>query len=165
MSIFPSCSSQVVTKNLKEQCRCNGPTGSCATKVCYRKVLGPREIGQVLKNDMASAQKVKLIPQRTGLELHPLVERSKLIYTEDSPSYCEKDVVHGALGVSGRECVMGNNNYFHHRHGECGEICCNGTIGVHEEQHRICRCTVRSDGTMYDCDIKCRQIVKKYFCR
>ena len=129
-------------------------------------MLEARQIGQILKNDMENAQKVKLITQRTGLQLYPPVERSKLIFTKDSPSYCEKDVVHGALGVSGRECVKANKNYLHHhRHGECGKICCNGTNDVPEERHHICRCSVRSDGTLYDCDTTCKHTVIKHYCR
>lgn len=126
-------------------CKCHGLSGTCSLKTCVKIGSDLRLIGYKLKTLYDNARKVEPEnQQRTGLKLvlvgtrnSPTVadesqrlmksskeirqspSKNELLYTEDSPSFCERDVTLGILGVTGRICSKDPSSI-----NSCSSLCC-----------------------------------------
>ncbi|CAB3978975.1 Wnt-10a [Paramuricea clavata] len=114
----------VFMNTLKTMCKCHGLSGACTAKTCVKTASGLRLIGNAVKTIFNNAKKVEPENQRReGLklvlvdaptktensprfgkapkEVRETPTKSELLYTENSPSFCERDDTLGTLGVSG----------------------------------------------------------------
>jgi hypothetical protein len=155
-------------ENYETVCKCHGMTYDCKVKTCHRRVKHPRRIGQYIKEELyQNAEKVQLIKRNGNHHLyttdlrHPLPKN--LVFTEDSPSYCNSSKEYAATGVSGRECIN-ETSYFQDRRGLCSEVCCNGFERVVVTESYICHCTVSSSDRNHNCHMTCTRLVEKFYC-
>jgi len=94
-----------------------------------------------------------------------IVARTELIYMEDSPDYCVKNLSLGLHGTEGRECLQSGKNLSQWEKRSCRRLC--HECGLKVEERRIetvssCNCKFH-----WCCTVKCEtctQTVTKYFC-
>lgn len=150
---------QVFTDKLKTMCTCHGATGSCTVKTCVEKTPGLRLIGDTLKSMFNNARKVEPANQkREGLKLvlvdarksrtvdRESPKRTELLYTENSPLFCQRDDTLGIRGVSGRICSKDPSDA-----NSCRMLCCG--MGYNEfwiREKTKCECKFK-----YCCYVKC----------
>lgn len=122
--------SQLVRKLLKKDCLCHGISGSCQLKTCWKTLPQFREIGDTLMKKYTKAKKVVAQKTNTGINLaikrsvwlrlvYKIIswtldyrtrsrgdkesirpKNSDLVYLEESPYYCRKNI---SLGSSGEK--------------------------------------------------------------
>ncbi len=93
------------------------------------------------------------------------VSGTELIYMEDSPDYCAKNLSLGQHGTEGRECLQSGKNLSQWEKRSCKRLC--HECGLKVEERRIetvssCNCKFH-----WCCTVKCEtctQIVTKYVC-
>nr|AID23658.1 wnt-1 [Hofstenia miamia] len=126
-----------------KKCRCNGYSGSCISKVCWKVISNTNNIINVLTNiyreksrkvviSDAVRNKFKLYVQAGNSRFEP--ELDHLVYTAPSPSFCEAVPSLKYKGVSNRRCDLDV------RH-ECKKVCCNRKIVNYTETlNDVCNC-------------------------
>ena len=123
-----SFSFQAVLDNMKTDCKCVGPTGSCSMKICWKTVPKFREVGRILKENFESARKIRLSnPNRGKLRITPVHRWSvkpdefkrDLVYFENSPNYCDKNCSLNIPGTKGRVCKVDSTEI-----DGCELLCC-----------------------------------------
>ncbi|XP_015753686.1 PREDICTED: protein Wnt-10a-like [Acropora digitifera] len=131
---------------MKTKCKCNGVSGSCSLKTCWKTVPQFSEVGTVLKEkyDFANLMRVsnRNRKNRNPSKIRPsqgkakLIPREDLAYYESSPSFCRKDRSLNIHGTEGRVCKvdsLGTDN--------CNSLCCDrGYNMVHTTIRSRCRC-------------------------
>ncbi|XP_023017494.1 wnt oncogene analog 6 [Leptinotarsa decemlineata] len=147
-----------IKNHMRTVCKCHGLSGSCTLKTCTRKMPTFREIGNRLKERFDGAAKV--IPGNDGQSFMPEGETIKppgrvdLVYSEESPTFCEPDSALGSFGTKGRVC----NDTSQGEEG-CGILCCGRGHKPHNEEVKVnCNCTFK-----YCCEVHCDvcKVVKK----
>lgn len=96
-------------------------------------------------------------------ELHPKKiqrpKRMEIVYTQQSPNYCEKNRGLGSLGTDGRRCnrtVTGIDG--------CDLLCCGRGYNTHQiDRTWQCRCKFQWC-CQVQCDI-CHERVEEYTCK
>lgn len=139
-----------VKKYMKVVYKCHGMSGSCAVKSTWRKLPHFREVGNHLKEKFDGAAKVMagndgkgFIPE--GATIKP-PEKEDIVYTEESPDFCEPDRKTGSLGTHGREC-----NHTSIGVEGCELLCCGrGYETVKKTQKVNCNCRFQ-----YCCEVQC----------
>jgi hypothetical protein len=142
-------------------CKCHGMTGTCSTKTCVKKASGLRLIGNTIKAMLNRARKVEpenrqrpdlklvLVDARKSSRMSEESPRkSELFYTEDSPSFCQRDDTLGIAGVSGRICSKDPSDV-----NSCRLMCCGQ--GYHEfwtREETNCECKFQ-----YCCFVQCKK--------
>nr|CDI40102.1 WNT6 protein [Euperipatoides kanangrensis] len=142
---------RIAVKNyMRTECKCHGLSGSCTLKTCWRKLPIFRDVGDRLKEKFDGAAKV--MAGNDGLSIIPVGATIKppakddLIYSEDSPDFCEPNKKVGSLGTHGREC-----NHTSQGVGGCELLCC--SRGYEKLQQNItenCRCRF-----IWCCEVVC----------
>lgn len=73
-------------------------SGSCSTRVCWRRLPSIRTVGEALGGLYDGASHVKLVqPKNKPFKLrrrdpdHKKLIKSDLVYLEESPDYCERN--------------------------------------------------------------------------
>ena len=142
-------------------CKCHGATGSCTVKTCFQRASGLRLIGNTLKTMFKNARKVEPANQkREGVKLVLVDDRkspkgiqkspkkTELLYTENSPSFCQRDDTLGIPGVSHRICSKNSSDA-----NSCSTLCC----GTGYNQYLVrkespCECKFK-----YCCFMQCKK--------
>ncbi|XP_035218276.1 protein Wnt-6-like isoform X2 [Stegodyphus dumicola] len=146
-----------VKRYMKVVHKCHGMSGSCAVKSTWRKLPEFRDVGNNLKERFDGAAKVMpgndgqgFIPE--GATIKP-PEKEDIVYTEESPNYCEPDKKTGSLGTKGRIC-----NHTSIGVDGCELLCCGrGYESVRRTQSINCKCKFQ-----YCCEVHCETCDKKH---
>ncbi|XP_043670118.1 protein Wnt-1-like isoform X2 [Vespula pensylvanica] len=103
---------RAVRSKMKRICKCHGMSGSCSVRVCWRRLPAFREAGTDLAALHDGAALVRLAQRggRKPARLRPAQpdlkrpNKTDLVYLEDSPDYCERNITLGIPGTRGRIC-------------------------------------------------------------
>ena len=161
---------------LKTMCKCHGLSGSCTAKTCVKTASGLRLIGNAVKTVFNNAKKVEpenqrreglklvLVDARTKTENSPrkfgkspkeireTPTKSELLYSENSPSFCERDDTLGTLGVSGRICSKNTTDI-----NSCRLLCCGqGYNEFWMQEESQCECKFK-----YCCSVQCKKCSRR----
>ena len=165
---------------MRTSCKCHGLSGSCNLKTCWRKMPTLRDIGTRLRARYDSALKVTgsndgtdLIlaapgvsahkPQVTSIvgvpgyhELRPL-DQEDIIYTENSPSFCQPIRSLRFPGTAGRLCDPISMGV-----GGCDNLCCGRGYRTQKvTEYSNCHCKFH-----WCCEVKCQMcLVRKEVAR
>lgn len=138
------------------ECKCHGPSNACTVRTCWRRIPNFQKVGKELKEKFDGASKVEIEQnsQKTGKKisftpvnkLHKPPTQADLVYYEESPDFCRKNVKVGSLGTVGRECnesSLGTDG--------CDLLCCGrGFQGEWRIQAKPCNCKF-----FWCCQVKC----------
>ncbi|KAG0412017.1 hypothetical protein HPB47_010851 [Ixodes persulcatus] len=159
---------RVLRHGIRRVCKCHGLSGSCSAKTCWEELAHFPDVAKALKRkyskaimaqvenkpDFASTEVVsklkKTLLTRTTqkpkwlravtAELQRL-GRDRLVYLEESPSFCERNVLTG--GMSQRRC---------RDHAHCEQVCCGrGHRSFSETVQERCHCRV-----VWCCQLECK---------
>lgn len=150
-----------MTEKYGKECYCHGISGSCSIKTCWVVTPTLKHIGHALTKKYASAMQVTVSPSESNPILHSgsTVSNKELVYTRNSPTYCERDEKHGSIGTKGRECNRTPGSVKN-----CNVMCCNRGF-----QRKIvtfteeCNCKF-----VWCCELKCQKcthVEERYYCR
>lgn len=103
---------RAVRSRMQRICKCHGMSGSCSVRVCWRKLPQFRVAGAALAALHEGAALVRLAQRggRRPARLRPArpdlkrPNKTDLVYLEDSPDYCERNITLGIPGTRGRLC-------------------------------------------------------------
>ena len=148
---------KVVRDLLSVNCRCHGVTGSCQTKHCMKRLPTFEEVAQTLVTKYDRAR--PLIYTQYGKVYKLNKAKGDLLYLDQSPNYCSKNMRAGTTGTKGRECSRDIR-----RKDSCERLCCGRgydlkTIEIVER----CGCKY-----VWCCYVKCNKCKKTritYTCR
>uniref|UniRef100_A0A8D0DVD2 Protein Wnt n=1 Tax=Salvator merianae TaxID=96440 RepID=A0A8D0DVD2_SALMN len=164
-----------VKATMKRTCKCHGVSGSCNIQTCWLQLSEFREIGNYLKIKYGQAQKLETDKKRmkaansayshgVSLETFSTVLPTDLVYLEDSPDYCIRNISLGLHGTDGRECLQGKNlSQWEKR--SCKRLCGECGLKTEAKQTEIvsnCNCKFH-----WCCTVKCeqcKQVVTKHYC-
>jgi len=158
-------------------CKCHGITGSCQMRTCWQQLADFRVIGDHLKRKYKRIKPIKDLQNKlfySNKVTHPKINRiSKhdLVYSEDSPNYCETDNSIGYLGTLGRECLKleksaNRSSLTKFERTSCRRLCknCGHKIGQYVIQEEYdCECEFKWCCAV-DCK-RCTRNVTKYYCK
>lgn len=144
---------RVIKSKMELICKCHGMSGSCTIKVCWRKMKPFREVGMELSARFDGATHVKVIESRKKRSrLRPAQKNVKkpskkdLVYLEESPDFCFKNVTIGAQGTTDRIC-----NATSYGLDGCRYLCCGrGYRTIEREIEAKCNCKF-----VWCCNVKC----------
>ncbi|XP_015911327.1 protein Wnt-7b-like isoform X1 [Parasteatoda tepidariorum] len=162
---------KAVKHNLKTECKCHGVSGSCTMKTCWKTLPAFAQIGDYLMKAYKQSKKVvpHWGPMVTRTPSHLKLKKSKrvhrkprprdLVYLENSPNYCEKDLSRGSLGTVGRECNRTSKDI-----DGCDLLCCGRGYNTHQ-YIRTWQCNCKFHWCCYvNCDV-CRERTENYVCK
>ena len=143
---------QAVSKYIQMVCKCHGLSGSCTLKTCWRKMSPIRDISTRIKLRFNGAAKVtisndgaKLIPEGEQTIKAPVTE--DLVYSMDSPDYCEPNKSLGSIGTARRVCDPNSIGI-----GGCDLLCCGRRYSTRQvEVTENCNCRFR-----WCCEVICQ---------
>ncbi|XP_060593505.1 protein Wnt-2b-A-like isoform X1 [Ruditapes philippinarum] len=156
---------QTVKKMRKLECKCHGISGSCAMKTCWRAMRDFRRVGTFLKKRYNGAVKVMMNQNAADSELIVANKNLKkptkfdLVYFDESPDYCTKDLGLGSFGTSGRECNKTSMDT-----DGCDIMCCGRGFDT-EVVQRVDQCECKFH---WCCDVicqNCTKTVERHTCR
>jgi len=149
------------------RCKCHGMSGNCNVKTCRKALPVFSEVGKRLISHYDTAAKVEaaqiMSNRRVGksapthddylLPTGGMFSRPKkkdLIFLEESPDFCVKNLDHGSLGTQGRYC----NSSIRAKGVEGCDILCCGREFITETftGPEKCRCQF-----IWCCEVKCEQ--------
>jgi hypothetical protein len=90
-----------------------------------------------------------------------------LIYLENSPNYCEKNILVGSSGTHGRKCERSPTgiNGSSSQKGSCHLLCCGrGYTTKVTNNNWQCQCKFKWTEMAVKCEI-CRNPIEEYFCK
>uniref|UniRef100_A0A914V7W3 Protein Wnt n=1 Tax=Plectus sambesii TaxID=2011161 RepID=A0A914V7W3_9BILA len=128
-----------VKKTLVKSCKCHGVSGSCQQKTCWKRATDLHTIGEHLTSKFARARLLMVYnsPNDSSASLNK-VRSSDLVYTEESPSFCDPNPHLRTVGTSGRQCNVRNAT---HTQGNCDRLCCGRGVAIrHEAVEYKCDC-------------------------
>ncbi|XP_077983929.1 protein Wnt-5b-like [Glandiceps talaboti] len=143
-------------------CKCHGVSGSCSMKTCWVELADFQDVGTRLKEKYDGAAEVKLT-RKGKLEL--LDKRfndpsaTDLLYLQNSPDYCIRNLRTGSLGTQGRFCnktSMGMDG--------CNLMCCGRGYNTYQKEV-IERCHCKFHWCCFVKCKKCRKIVDINVCK
>lgn len=149
---------QAIRIQMRTECKCHGLSGSCTLRSCWRKMPLFRQVGDYLMQSFHTA--VRVMGGNDGKSLVPIdpdappLDANVLIYSAESPDFCQANQRTGTEGTQGRVC-----NSTETGPGGCDSLCCGKGFAdytlEHEENclcrfHWCCevqcqRCSVRKD--------------------
>lgn len=161
---------------MKQICRCHGMSESCTIKTCWLQLSDFREVGNYLKVKHDQAQKLEMDKKRLRAgnsadnrgaiaDAFSAISRAELVYLEDSPDYCLKNLSLGLHGTEGRECLYNGDSLSQWEKRSCRRLC--HECGLRAEERRIesfssCNCKFHWCCTV-KCD-HCSQLSIKHVC-
>lgn len=151
-----------VRENVVRECKCHGVSEACTVRTCWKRLADFRRIGEVLKGKFDSASLVEFEQNsnrnghnarkgkpafRPKNKLHKPPTDADLVYYEESPDFCERNLETGSLGTKGRLC----NNTSIGTDG-CDLMCCDrGFTTSESEMEELCNCRF-----FWCCKVKCQ---------
>ncbi|XP_076018854.1 protein Wnt-8a-like [Genypterus blacodes] len=153
---------QAVKATMKRICRCHGMSESCSVKTCWEQLSDFREIGNYLKRKHSQAQRLDVDKRRLraansadsrGANAFSNIAQTELIYLEESPDYCKRNVSLGLHGTEGRECVQHGDGLTPWERRSCRRLCHECGLGVEERRAEAvssCNCKFH-----WCCKVKC----------
>ncbi|XP_050100838.1 protein Wnt-1-like [Anopheles aquasalis] len=102
---------RILRSKMEKVCKCHGMSGSCTTRVCWRRLPSMKLIADTLGSMFDAAAQVKPVENkgiikklmRKDLE-YKKVNKSDLVYIAESPNYCEENESLGIFSTRGRFC-------------------------------------------------------------
>lgn len=149
---------------------------SCSVQTCWTQLSDFREIGNYLKIKHSQAQKLDIDKKRMragnsadnqGAIVDALgsIAQTELIYLEDSPDYCKKNISLGLYGTEGRECGQHRDGLTQWERRSCRRLCHECGLRVEERRTEVvssCNCKFHWCCTV-NCD-DCSQVIVKHVC-
>uniref|UniRef100_A0A2S2R2W6 Protein Wnt n=1 Tax=Sipha flava TaxID=143950 RepID=A0A2S2R2W6_9HEMI len=93
---------RAVLKKSRVTCKCHGVSGSCSLITCWQQLPSMRELGEYLKEKYEGAIEVRAT-RRGRLQIRDprfsLPTASDLVYIDDSPNYCIRNMTAGSIGT------------------------------------------------------------------
>jgi len=154
---------QAVLKNMEMPCKCHGMSGSCTTKYCHKSLPQFEGVGHFLRKKYQSAVLVTLDQSSNKLVNYDRIISKygpqDLLYLEQSPNYCYKDVALGTAGTAGRECNKSSLS-----ENSCDILCCGHGYNTKKVRELVnCNCKF-----IWCCKVecqKCSRVVERHFCK
>ncbi|KAA0193445.1 Protein Wnt, partial [Fasciolopsis buskii] len=143
--------------NQRLVCKCHGVSGSCAQRVCFRQLrrIDNDVMQKALKMKYLAAKQVtqgangQLIG-KTLLDkgfVDEVVKHEELVYSEDSPDYCNVEPQRGSVGTRGRLCTLNDSGT-----ANCLNMCCGrGYQNLTTSELIQCNCRM-GEGFKVRCD-------------
>ncbi|CAG10120.1 unnamed protein product, partial [Tetraodon nigroviridis] len=165
-----------VKATMRRVCRCHGMSQSCSVKTCWTQLPDFRDVGNYLKTKHSQAQKLNIdrkhmragnsaVSQGAIVDALDSIARTELIYLEESPDYCRRNVSMGLPGTEGRECVAHKEAATQWERRSCRRLCHDCGLRVEERRAEVlssCNCKFHWCCTV-DCD-DCKRVVVKHAC-
>ncbi|XP_051986852.1 protein Wnt-6 [Xyrauchen texanus] len=108
---------------MRTECKCHGLSGSCTLSSCWRKMPLFRQVGDHLMQSFHAA--IRVMGGNDGKSLFPInpdnphLDANVLIYSAESPDFCQANQRTGTEGTQGRVC-----NSTETGPGGCDSLCC-----------------------------------------
>ncbi|XP_023215187.1 protein Wnt-7b-like [Centruroides vittatus] len=164
---------KAVISTLLTECKCHGVSGSCTMKTCWKTLPSFTTIGDYLMTKYHNAKRVTgyWAKKRRTFSDKPLYLRLKkskshrrpkprdLVYLENSPNYCEADVMKGSLGTKGRKCNKTSSST-----DGCDLMCCGRGYNTHQFQ-RTWQCNCKFHWCCYVKCETCNERTEEYTCK
>uniref|UniRef100_A0A914CUF4 Protein Wnt n=1 Tax=Acrobeloides nanus TaxID=290746 RepID=A0A914CUF4_9BILA len=137
-----------VKKTSATSCKCHGVSGSCQSKVCWKKVS---DLGAITKHLTDKYKKAKQVQSHSEIEKS---RNSELIYLEPSPEVCSQYQYNPLHRRSlPRVCNWRNET---HSLGDCDHLCCGRGYNVtHEVISYKCDCKF-----VWCCKLECNECLQ-----
>nr|ACJ64867.1 WntP-4 [Schmidtea mediterranea] len=161
----------VIIKSMETKCKCQGASGACTSKYCWKTLPDFSKIGEALKNKYLNAKKLpRILKKRIRKNLSmgedislvindPFIEEDQLMFLRPSFDYCFPNMKLGIKGVNGRECedvASGPTS--------CNNLCCNyGFVKVKKLVVEQCNCKFKWCCKV-ECE-KCEKMTTKFYCK
>ncbi|KAF7662825.1 hypothetical protein LDENG_00226380 [Lucifuga dentata] len=143
-----------IKATMRRACKCHGVSGSCSIQTCWMQQADFRDVGNYLKLKHQQAKKLEMDkkPERAGnsadnrraiAHAFRSIARTELIYLEDSPDYCIKNLSLGFHGTEGRECQKNDKNVSQWEKRSCRRLCYTCGLRVVEKRTEVvssCNC-------------------------
>ncbi|KAL1426116.1 hypothetical protein MTO96_018502 [Rhipicephalus appendiculatus] len=150
---------KAVKFTLLTECKCHGVSGSCSLKTCWKRLPQFSHIGDYLvERRRASSASVFFEdePQDSyELPWADVVVRPKprdLVFLEDSPNYCVRDLERGSAGTVGRICNRTSTGP-----DSCRFLCCGRGFETHyRTRTQQCHCKFH-----WCCFVRCQTCAEK----
>ncbi|XP_059141096.1 protein Wnt-10b-like [Physella acuta] len=130
-----------VIKNVRQQCKCHGMSGSCEIETCWKSAPDFRKVGEVLKRKYEVASKVQIdltnaadarLFKRNGQK----PQKMDLLFYEKSPNYCDQNPTVDSPGTMGRYCNKSSDGI-----DNCDTLCCGrGYNTLRVKRSERCNC-------------------------
>lgn len=135
---------------------------SCSIRTCWTQLSDFREIGNYLKAKHHEAQKLDLDKKLNSADNQGAIAdalgsiaQTELIYLEESPDYCRRNVSMGLYGTEGRECVQHRDGMSQRERRSCRRLCHDCGLRVEERRTEVassCNCRFH-----WCCTVKCER--------
>ncbi|XP_065353357.1 protein Wnt-6-like isoform X1 [Cloeon dipterum] len=139
------------------ECKCHGLSGSCTMRTCWSRMPTFRDIGHRLKDHFDGA--IKVLPSNDGRSFlaagDPSIKppgREDIVYSEDSPEFCNPHPRTGSLGTQGRVCNVSSAGV-----GGCDLLCCGRGHDTKQIKH-VYNCDCRFK---WCCNVTCNTCQEK----
>ena len=137
-----------------KQCKCHGVSGSCEVKTCWRAMPPFNVIGNKLKEKFDAATQIeikkhynknKIVPKN---QLFRKLDKTDLVYVNQSPDFCKPNRKLAAYGTRGRVCNKTSRGI-----DGCNLLCCGRPYKTQLQQVTYkCNCTF-----VWCCTVKCKE--------
>ncbi|KAG9277650.1 protein Wnt-6-like [Astyanax mexicanus] len=147
-----------VKTHMRAECKCHGLSGSCTLRSCWRKLPLFRQVGNHLMESFRTA--VRVMGGNDGKSLIPVEQdvtlpgTDSLIYSDESPDFCQASRRTGSEGTQYRAC---NSNSTETGPGACDWLCCSkGHTVLALEYQENCMCQFQ-----WCCEVQCQTCTVK----
>ena len=151
---------------MRSTCKCNGMSGACLRKTCFNSLPKLKDVGHTLKLLYRLAHKARVdddnkiqILEKQERKL-PVTPTDLLLYSENSPNYCFRNLSSGSQGTAGRACrIVGGTSRADQDH--CPDLCtaCGYEVKMtsRKKRDRCCKSTFE-----WCCAVKCKECKRSY---
>ncbi|KAK3744100.1 hypothetical protein QZH41_016789 [Actinostola sp. cb2023] len=165
--VIPVFVSQSLKDNMGKSCKCHGVSGSCTVKICWRTMPNFNIVAELLRKKFDRSTRVRPNSNKTKLLKTTRGKRGKrrkrksrrpsasdLVFTKDSPDFCQPDPRQGIYGTRGRLCNKTSS------HGDgCKNMCCGNGYNTIERSSKVkCNCEF-----IWCCKVQCELCEKDWF--
>ncbi|BHF72660.1 Protein Wnt-11 [Sparganum proliferum] len=162
---------KIIEETQKVRCKCQGVSGSCAQKICFRQLLraDSAQLQDVIRQRYMTAKHASveygnlLIAKEFnyGSYVPRVVHHGELVFLEHSPDYCDRDPHLGSVGTHGRSCTMDPEKKGHSEH--CNNMCCGrGARHYNETVMDNCNCRMTKQFKVV-CE-QCKKVIRRSVC-
>ena len=146
---------QTIQNNMQTVCKCQGISGSCTVKTCYRRTPTLKLVGsELMKKYTYATRVVGWVKEGAGIDwtlynpkdIKP--QASDLVYSDETnqDDFCNRNERIGSLGTVGRICNVTSTNT-----DNCVDLCCHrGYFTRSRPISFACNCRFE-----WCCEVKC----------